>query len=137
MEMWVACVIYKLAQNVFLLICSKLFALGKSILLCVLHEVIYTINKVFKSLISWPNEHKMHVVMVGFENYCGIPSIQGAINKAYISITKLQFMSFVEEYYYHMTLVITTSLCKMLLIQRNNLLSYLLAFLLMSPIPKY
>jgi len=59
---------YKLAQNLSLLICSKLFALGKSILLCVFHEVIYAINKVFKSLISWPNKHKMHVVMVDFEN---------------------------------------------------------------------
>jgi len=55
----VACSIYKLAYGANFLICSKLFAMGKSIGYFVFHEVIYVINKIFKGLISWPKGDDM------------------------------------------------------------------------------
>jgi hypothetical protein len=62
----VACSIYKLAHGVNFPICSKLFALGKSTIYLVLHEVVYTINKIFKNLISWPKGDDMQTIMTDF-----------------------------------------------------------------------
>jgi hypothetical protein len=46
----------------------------------VFHEVVITINKMFKDLISWPSRNEMQQMMVGYKNWRGLPSIQGAIN---------------------------------------------------------
>jgi len=52
-EIWVSCVIYKLAHRVNILICSELFAISKSIMSLMLHEIMEAVNIIFK-LILWP-----------------------------------------------------------------------------------
>jgi hypothetical protein len=48
-----------------LFICSNLFVMGKLIMFLVSHEVVITIIKMFKDLISWPSGNEMQQVMVG------------------------------------------------------------------------
>jgi hypothetical protein len=61
------------------------------------HEVVITINKMFKNLISWSFRNEMQQMMVGFKNWCGLPSIQGAINGTHIYKTK-HSKPFLENY---------------------------------------
>jgi hypothetical protein len=84
----------KIKMNLF--IYSNLFVMGKLIMFLVSHEVVITINKMFKDLISWPSGNEMHV-MVGFRNRCGLPSIQGAINGTCIYKAK-HSRPFLEDY---------------------------------------
>ncbi len=53
-EIYVSCVIYKLAHGYNFLICNELFTIGKSITSLVLHIFFDAVNVVFKKLISWP-----------------------------------------------------------------------------------
>jgi hypothetical protein len=53
-EIYVSCVIYKLAHGCNFLICNELFTIGKSITSLVLHRFFDAVNVVFKKLISWP-----------------------------------------------------------------------------------
>ncbi len=52
-EIWVSCAIYKLAHGTNFLMCTKFFAIGKSIVSKVLHEFVVAMNIVFKKLIAW------------------------------------------------------------------------------------
>lgn len=96
------CSIYKLAHGVNFPICSKLLAMGKSTIYLVLHEVVYTINKIFKNLISWPKGDDMQTIMTDFYDWCGLPSVQGAINGRHVFIAKPS-TPFVKDYYHHKT----------------------------------
>jgi len=53
-EIYVSCVIYKLAHGCNFLICNELFTIGKSITSLVLHRFFDAVYVVFKKLISWP-----------------------------------------------------------------------------------
>jgi hypothetical protein len=44
----------------------------------------------------------MQTIMVDFKTWCGLLSMQGAINKTYVSIAK-PLGPFVEDYFYHKT----------------------------------
>jgi hypothetical protein len=70
----------------YFLIFYELFIVGKSIMSIVLHEVVFTINRMVKDLISWPCGDEMQVVVVCFKDWCGLFSMQGAINKTHISM---------------------------------------------------
>ncbi len=94
-----SCVIYKLAHNYNFLICSKLFAIGKSIVSLVLHEFVALVNTIFRKLISWPMGADMCIVINDFKLKCGLPSLQGVIDGIHLLIFKL-FMPFLEDYYY-------------------------------------
>lgn len=63
-EVWLAYVIYKLFHGSNLLTYNKLFAISKSTIGFVIHEVVKVINMMFKSLISWPMGQNMEVVML-------------------------------------------------------------------------
>jgi hypothetical protein len=84
----VACSIYKLAHGANFLICSNLFDVGKSTIYLVFHEVVYAINKIFKGLISWPKGDDMQTVMIDFQDWHGLLSMQGAIDGTHVSIAK-------------------------------------------------
>jgi hypothetical protein len=65
MRVRVACALYKLVHGASLLICSKLFAMGKSTVSTVLHDVVHAVNTEFAlryhsredlgSILSCPN----------------------------------------------------------------------------------
>ncbi len=85
----------EIKMNLF--IYSNLFVMGKLIMFLVSHEVVITINKMFKNLISWSFRNEMQQMMVGFKNWCGLPSIQGAINGTHIYKVK-HSKPFLEDY---------------------------------------
>ncbi len=94
-----SCVIYKLAQGYNFLNCIKLFAIGKSIVSLVLHEFVAKVNIVFWKLISWPMGLDMCTIMNDFKLWCGLPSVQGAIDGTHLLISKPS-MPFLKDYYY-------------------------------------
>jgi hypothetical protein len=65
-----------------------LFAIGRSIVALVLHEVVMAINFVFRKLITWPLGDKMQVVMFDLKNWSSMLSMMGAIDGTHISIAK-------------------------------------------------
>jgi hypothetical protein len=67
-EVWLAYVIYKLFYGSNLLTYNELFAISKSTIGFVIHEVVKVINMMFKSLISWPIGQNMEVVMLKFKD---------------------------------------------------------------------
>ncbi len=101
-EIRVSCAIYKLTQGANILTCSELFTIGRSIVSLVFHEVVMTINVVFKKLITWPMGDKMQPIVMGFKNLCGMPNVMGAIDGTHICIAKPIGVLF-ENYYYHKT----------------------------------
>jgi len=64
----------------------------------VFHEIVMTINVVFKKLITWPMGDKMQSI----KNLCGMPSVMGAIDGTHICIAK-PIGVFLKDYYYHKT----------------------------------
>ncbi len=80
----------------------ELFVVGKSTIYLILCEVVYAINKVFKSLISWPNGNEMQIIMAYFKTWCGLAFVQGAIDGTHISIAK-PLGPFAKDYYLHKT----------------------------------
>jgi hypothetical protein len=68
-EVWLVYVIYKLFHGWNLLTYSnELFAISKSTIVFVIHEIVKVINMMFKSLISWPMGQNMDVVMLKFKD---------------------------------------------------------------------
>ncbi len=100
MELCVAYAIKKLSQGVNLLVCSELFAIGKSTISHVVQEVITSINIVFTNLISWPSRSKLEVVMIGFKSFYNLPNVHGAIDGIHFAISR-PISPFCENYYYH------------------------------------
>jgi hypothetical protein len=100
-EIRVCCTIYKLAQGANINQCSELFAIGKSTVGKVLREVVQAITTVYKYLIQWPSGHRLQTVMHEFQDWCGLPSIHGAIDYTHIEISRPA--EFPEDYYYYKT----------------------------------
>jgi hypothetical protein len=67
-EVWLVYVIYKLFHSSNLLTYNELFAISKSPIVFVIHEIVKVINMMFKSLISWPMGQNMEVVMLKFKD---------------------------------------------------------------------
>jgi hypothetical protein len=65
--------LYKLAHGVNILTCSELFAIGRSTVGRAIHEVVNSINVVFRSQISWPQGDELLQVMSDFKNWCHMP----------------------------------------------------------------
>ena len=75
-----------------------MFAVGCSIIGRVICKVVCAINVVYRDIICWPQNKDMHCVMLEFKQWCGMPSVYGAIDYTYIAISKLSL--FPEDYYY-------------------------------------
>jgi hypothetical protein len=99
-EIWVSCAIYKLVHGDNFLVCSKLFTIGKSIMLLVLHEVVTIVNVLFRKLISWLVDAKIKVTMHDFKWFCCLPNIQSVINGIHIAILKT-LIPYPKDYFYH------------------------------------
>jgi hypothetical protein len=89
-EYCVACDLYKLAHAFQNLHCSKLFAIGKSIVHLVLHEFVCVVNVVLKIQPKWHVGDDLIKVMIGFKDLCGLPSVHGTINATQIQLQKNQ-----------------------------------------------
>ncbi len=94
-EIWVSCVIYKLAHGVSFFNCNELFAIGKLIVSLVLHEFVEVANIKFKKLILWPVGAKMNVVMERFGHLCGLSSVHIAIDGTRIQNLKPFFLKII------------------------------------------
>jgi hypothetical protein len=66
------------------------FSQWKSTVSLVLHEFVYVVNSIYRGLISWLEGLAMILVMDEFKQWCGFPSVQGAIDGTHISIFKPQ-----------------------------------------------
>jgi len=54
-----ACTLFKLTHGASLLICSGMFAVGKSTVSMMLREVVHTINDTLRHEIAWPTGDKL------------------------------------------------------------------------------
>jgi hypothetical protein len=79
---------------------TQLFAIGKSIVSLVLHGFDVAVNIVFWKLISWLVGVDMCIVMNDFKLWCGIPSVQGAIDDAHLLISKPSMPCLKNHYYF-------------------------------------
>jgi hypothetical protein len=84
----VAYALYKLVHGAKYFHCSDLFAIGKSIMHLVLQKFVCSVHVVFKSQIQWPKGEDLAKVLRGFREFCGLPSIHGAIDVTQIHIQK-------------------------------------------------
>ena len=84
----VACTLFKLTHGASLFICSKMFAIGRSIVCLVLREVVQAINVALRSEIAWPSRKKILEIEAGFQQLCGLPGVVRAIDGTHISISK-------------------------------------------------
>jgi hypothetical protein len=100
-EVRVCCCLYKLAHGANFLSCSEKFAIGRSIMSLVIREVVSAINFLFKNVIQWPRGDDMRQTMLEFKSWCGMPSVQGAIDCIHIAIPKPP--TFPEDYWYYKT----------------------------------
>jgi hypothetical protein len=53
-----------------------------------------------KNQLKWLKGIEMVEIMVGLEDFCGLPSIHGAINATQIHLQKLMGQHFAIDYYY-------------------------------------
>ena len=84
----VACTLFKLTHGASLFICSEMFAIGKSTVSLVLHDIVQAINMTVRSEIAWPSGEKMRETEARFHALCGLPGVLGAIDGTHISISK-------------------------------------------------
>jgi hypothetical protein len=90
--------LYKLCQEASLLICSKQFAIGKSTVCQVVHEVVRAINIHFRHEIEWPRGNRLIECMSDFHDWCGLPGVVRAIDGTHFEIKKPSIAP--EDYYY-------------------------------------
>jgi hypothetical protein len=100
-EVRVCAVLYKLAQGANFLACNDKFAIGKSTISVVIHEVVAALNICFRNLIRWPRGEEMWQVMLDFKSWYGMLLVQGAIDCTYIAISKPA--QFPKDYWYFKT----------------------------------
>jgi hypothetical protein len=60
------------------------------------------INLIFRKLIIWPVGDKMQAILFDFKNWCGMPSMMGAIDGTHILIAK-PFGVYFKNYFFHKT----------------------------------
>ena len=94
----VACTLFKLSHGATLLICSELFALGRSTISGILREVVHAINDCLRNEIRWPFGEGIQETVDSFNNLCGLPGIMGAIDGTHFSIGKPRYGS--SDYFY-------------------------------------
>lgn len=94
----VACSLFKLTHGASLIVCSEMFAVGKSTVSIMLRDVVNAINDGMREEISWPTGEKLRQVQVDFKRLCGLPAVVGAIDGTHISISKPQIGP--ADYYY-------------------------------------
>jgi hypothetical protein len=100
-EVRVCVCLYKLAHGANILTYSEYFAIGRSTVGMCIREVVAAINLVYHGMISWPCGIEMKEVMLDFKSWCGLPSVQGAINCTHFAISKPPM--YAEDYYYFKT----------------------------------
>ena len=94
----VACNISKLTHGASLLICSKLFAVGRSTVSLMLREVVQAINVALRSETSWSTGNKLLETKANFKNLCSLPGVISAIDGTHVAISKPKFGP--VDYYY-------------------------------------
>ena len=94
----VACTLFKLSHGASLLLCSEVFAVGRSTMSMILRDVVWAINVVLRKEISWPRADEVMEVAGDFENLCGLPGILGAIDGTHFAISKPKLGP--SDYYY-------------------------------------
>jgi len=80
---------------------SENYAIGLSTVSKKLREVVAAINKCFGNEIKWPDRIQAQVSMGGFQEWCGLLGIIGAIDGIHFSISKPSYFS--EDYFYFKT----------------------------------
>lgn len=94
----VACSLFKLAHGCSLLLCSELFAVGRSTVSEMLKDTVLAINVVLRHEIKWPIGNRSVESQLGFKAICGLPGVVGAIDGTHVSISK---PSVGADDYYH------------------------------------
>jgi hypothetical protein len=94
----VAVTLFKLTHGASFLVCSEMFAVGKSTCSAILRDIVRAINDCLHHEISWLTGERLHQMQRDFQELCGLPAIVGAIDGTHISIIKPRYG--VEDYYY-------------------------------------
>ncbi len=97
-ETHVACSIYKLVQGVNLLVCSELFAIGNSIIFVILHEFMYVVIVVYRTIIQGPRCLKMQMLIEKFKKMVWITLCFKAIDVTHI-VTIKPLGALANDYY--------------------------------------
>jgi hypothetical protein len=100
-EVRVCCCLYKLAQGANFLACSEKFAIGRSTVSLVIREVVRAIKSVYSDVVRWSRGAEMRQTLMDFKAWCGMPSVQGALDCTHIAISKPT--AFPEDYWYFKT----------------------------------
>jgi hypothetical protein len=96
--MRVALTLFKLTQGASLLVCSEMFAVGKSTCSAILRGTVRAINNVLRHEISWPTRERLQQTRLDFQELCGLPAVAGAIDGTHINISRPKYGA--EDYYY-------------------------------------
>ena len=70
----VACTLFKLSHGASLLICSKMFAIGKSTVSILLREVVNAINDTMCHELTWPSGNRLRDCQADFQTLCNLPA---------------------------------------------------------------
>ncbi len=95
MEIQVSCPIYKLAHGVNILI----FLWDNQLWVKFFKKLWWLSTFVFKKTITCHVGEKMHVIMFDFKNWCGLPSMMGAIDGTH-SFERKPSNAFPKDYIY-------------------------------------
>ena len=93
-----ACVLFKLSHGASFLICSEMFAIGRSTVSLMLQQVVQAINVSLRTEIQWPYGENITEIANGFQQLCGLLGIVGAIDGMHFSISKPHVAP--SDYYY-------------------------------------
>lgn len=96
-----ACVLFKLSHGASFLICSEMFAVGRTTVSLMLRQVVQAINVSLRNEIQWPWGENVADIVDGFQNLCGLPGKVGAINGTHFAISKPHVGA--SDYYYFKT----------------------------------
>jgi len=94
----VACTLFKLTHGASLIVCSEMFAIGKSTISILLRDVVYAINDTMRSELSWPSGDRLRQCQADFKRLCGLPAVVGAIDGTHVAISKPRHGA--TDYYY-------------------------------------
>lgn len=93
-----ACSLFKLSHGASFLICSEMFAVGRSTVSVMLRDVVQAINVAMREQICWPRGEAAQMTAADFQQLCGLPGVMGAINGMQIAISKPRVAA--QDYYY-------------------------------------
>lgn len=94
----VACTLFKLTDGASLLICSEMFAVGRSTVSLFLRDVVYAINETLRSEITWSIGERLRKTQASFKRLCGLPAVVGAIDGTHVHVAKPRVVP--ADYYY-------------------------------------